>query len=129
MLRKTNGLKIVFDNHKRLKLSVPWPGGIAHDFNNILAAIMGYSEIALGDLSDQSPAKNSLENILKSSLRARDLVKQILAFSRKGAENKDILQVNLIVKEALKMLRASLPATIDIQQDISTDKKVLADPT
>jgi signal transduction histidine kinase len=104
-------------------------GGIAHDFNNILAAIIGYTEIAVADTGKQSPIYDYLTRVLESGERARSLIKQILAFSRQGDMEPKPVQLKLIVKEVLKLLRASLPATIDIQQDILTDRAVMADPT
>jgi two-component system, cell cycle sensor histidine kinase and response regulator CckA len=92
-------------------------GGIAHDFNNILAPIIGFTEIALNDVRHSSPLKNNLEQVLKAALRARDLVKQVLTFSRPGRENERApLEISMIVKEVMKLLRASLPATIEIRQ-------------
>jgi PAS domain S-box-containing protein len=104
-------------------------GGIAHDFNNILAAIIGYTEIALADIHKDAAARQYLNRVLESGERARSLVKQILAFSRKGDMEPKPVQLKLIVKEVLKMLRASLPATIDIIQEIRSDGAVMADPT
>ncbi len=104
-------------------------GGIAHDFNNILAAIIGYTEIAVADTDKESASHDYLNRVLESGERARSLVKQILAFSRKGDMEPKPVQVKLIVKEVLKMLRASLPATIDIVQEIHSDGAVMADPT
>ncbi|MCX5896036.1 MAG: PAS domain S-box protein, partial [Proteobacteria bacterium] len=104
-------------------------GGIAHDFNNILAAIMGYTEMTLFDLPEHVPARNNLEQVLKSANRAKGLVQQILAFSRKAEEEKKPFQLAVIVKEALTMLRATLPTTIDIRQNIASDAWVMANPT
>jgi signal transduction histidine kinase/CheY-like chemotaxis protein len=106
--------------------------GVAHDFNNILSGIMGYAEMALYDISENSPARKSIEQVLKASNRAEDLVKQILAFSRQSESDQERrpIQIHHIVQEALKLTRASLPTTIDIHQDISTHgTTVLADPT
>ncbi|BBO89035.1 PAS domain-containing sensor histidine kinase [Desulfosarcina ovata] len=97
-------------------------GGIAHDFNNILSAVIGYTEIALDDdLSADTPARDSLENVLKAGLRAKDLVKQILAFSRQTQFEKKPIILSPIVKEVLKLMRASLPANIEIRHHISAD--------
>ena len=96
-------------------------GGIAHDFNNILAAIMGYTELSLGAVPEGNHARKYLEKILKSTMRARDLVKQILAFSRKGMEKREPVQVSSIIKESVKLLRATLPATIEIRQHINDE--------
>ena len=104
-------------------------GGIAHDFNNILAAIIGYSEIAVAETENDSSTQGYLKRVLEAGERARALVKQILAFSRQGEIEPKPVQVKLIVKEVLKLLRASLPATIEIEQQIDSDAAVMADPT
>ena len=105
-------------------------GGIAHDFNNILSAIYGYSQLAEEDIANNPQnAKKDIEEVLKAADRARKLVKQILTFSRKTEHEKQPLQISLVVKEALKLLRSSIPTTIEIKQDISSDAVVLADPT
>ncbi|NVM57215.1 MAG: response regulator [Desulfobacterales bacterium] len=105
-------------------------GGIAHDFNNILAAVLGYVELAKDDVPEGSPAQASLEEVFRAANRAKGLVKQILAFSRQREQERKPLQVSPIVKEALKLLRASLPTTIEIRQYIKTESgTVLADPT
>ena len=105
-------------------------GGIAHDFNNILGAVMGYTEIALGEPTVDDHLRRYLTQIFKASERARDLVKQILTFSRKGDEKLMPLRVSPIIKEVLKLLRASLPSTIEICWDIQSDPDtVLADST
>jgi PAS domain S-box-containing protein len=104
--------------------------GIAHDFNNILWAIMGFSELTFNALPEGSKERWNINQVIKASERARDLVAQILAFSRKGDREKKPLQIALIVKESLKLLRATIPTTIAIKQDISgLEAKVLADPT
>ena len=105
-------------------------GGIAHDFNNILGAILGYAELVREDSPDGSPAAHDLDQIIRAGTRARDLVKQILAFSRQAETEKIPLQPAFIVKEAMKLLRSSLPATITINQEIDPETlPVLADPT
>ena len=105
-------------------------GGIAHDFNNILGAIFGYTELTMNDLPEDSLARANLDEVLKATRRAKDLVKQILTFSRQTEQKRMPLQIHFIVKEVLKLLRASLPTTIEIRQNIDTrDGVVLADPT
>ncbi|MEN6317717.1 MAG: PAS domain S-box protein [Syntrophaceae bacterium] len=105
-------------------------GGIAHDFNNILAAVLGYTEMARTGLAEKSPLKPYLDQVLKAGERARDLVKQILTFSRQSDEKPQPMRASPIVKEALKLLRASLPSTIEIRQNIQSKLDlVLADPT
>ena len=104
-------------------------GGIAHDFNNILSAIIGYSELVLIDAEKGSSLYNNLRGILAAGGRAKDLVKQILAFSRQAEYELKPIQVKLICKEALEFLRASIASTIKIRQDIQCDALVMADPT
>ncbi len=107
-------------------------GGIAHDFNNILTPIMGYCEMCLQELNKGDSLHRKIELVLKSSMRAKELVSQILAFSRKGEQELKPVQVSLIVKEALNFLRSSIPSTIEIRRRIDSDAasfKVLASPT
>ena len=113
---------------QRLEAMGTLAGGIAHDFNNILAGIFGYTELAI-DKSKDPEVKKLIENSLKGAHRARDLVKQILTFSRKTEQAKQPLQMSLLIKEALKMLRSSIPTTIEIKSDIEPQGLVLADPT
>jgi PAS domain S-box-containing protein len=103
-------------------------GGIAHDFNNILSAILGYSELALDDALQGRGSANYLREILKAGGRARDLVYQILTFSRQTETEAKPITVQPIVKEALKLLRASLPSTIAISGNTQCNAIVEADP-
>lgn len=103
--------------------------GIAHDFNNILGAMIGYAELALLNTPEGSKAGDSIGMVLKAGERAKELVKQILAFSRQTEEERKPIQVSHIVKEVLKFMRASLPSTIEIRQQFDADIGViLADP-
>ena len=105
-------------------------GGIAHDFNNILGAIIGYAEMALYDTQKDSMEHYNTEQVLKAGHRAKDLVKQILAFSRRSEQDKKIIFLTPIIKEVLKLLRASLPTTIEIRQNIEPNlDAIFADPT
>nr|MDA3824080.1 response regulator [Bacteroidales bacterium] len=105
-------------------------GGIAHDFINILGVIIGYTEMAIEDSPPESSAAEDLDKVLKASYRAKSLVKQILAFSRQNETDLIPLQPATIVKEAIKMLRPSLPSTIEINQNIDTKAGLIfADPT
>jgi PAS domain S-box-containing protein len=105
-------------------------GGIAHDFNNILAVIIGYAEIVREALPPDSPAANDLREVLHAGVRAKDLVQQILTFSRRSSEQLSPLKLQHLIKEDLKLLRATLPTTIDIRYDIDPHcGPVLADPT
>lgn len=105
-------------------------GGIAHDFNNILGAIMGYAGMAQDELPEGSSAGDCLDQIFRASERAKNLVGQILAFSRRSETASKPLVVVPAVKEIIKLLRATLPSTILIRQDIQiNDAAILADPT
>ncbi len=104
-------------------------GGIAHDFNNILSAILGYSQLARQQLPPDHPVRDDLEQILVAGRRATDLVKQILTFSRQDKEQMKPVKIQFIIKEVVKLLRASLPSTITIKQKVDTTcRPVLADP-
>jgi PAS domain S-box-containing protein len=96
-------------------------GGIAHEFNNVLSPIIGYTELTMDDVTEGSLAKKNLQHVLKAALRAKDMVQQILAFSRKADIEKKPIKVQTVVKDALKMLRTSIPSTIEIHQNINAD--------
>ena len=105
-------------------------GGIAHDFNNILGAILGYAQLAAMDLPENSEAQQHVEQILTASDRAKSLVGQILAFSRQSKPEKIPVDIGIIIKEALKLLRASLPANIEIRHNVKSNLgSVMADQT
>lgn len=100
-------------------------GGIAHDFNNILSPIIGYTDLAMDEASETGSLRSYLEQVIVAAYRARDLVRQILTFSRQGEQEQRPLKVQFIIKEVLKLLRATLPATIEIYQNISKDCGVI----
>ena len=105
-------------------------GGIAHDFNNILFPMFGYLEMVLQDLPKGNPLRGQLVEVLNGAKRARDLVKQILAFSRQSDHDMKPMKVHLVLKEALQLIKSSLPSTIKIKQNIQSDcGLVFADPT
>ncbi len=105
-------------------------GGIAHDFNNILGAIWGYGELALVSLQQEDVARSYLEEVIKACKRAKDLIMQILAFSRKQPPDRLPVRVHLVLKEVLELLRASLPSTIEIRTNIEKGSDIVqADPT
>ncbi|MBL6971732.1 MAG: PAS domain S-box protein [Desulfobacterales bacterium] len=105
-------------------------GGIAHDFNNILFPIIGFVEMMLEDTSEDSPYQDPLNEVLIAAIRARDLVKQILAFSRQTDQELKPFQIQPIIKEVLKLTRSSLPSTINVKQNIKNDCRfIMADPT
>lgn len=104
--------------------------GIAHDFNNILSAIIGYTELAVDDSINNPQLNNHMIQVLTAANRAKDLVHQILAFSRQTEQVKKPVKITPIIKEVCKFLRASLPSTIEINYEIKTDNDVLmAEPT
>jgi len=105
-------------------------GGIAHDFNNILTSIMGFTSLVMADTAKDNKNYSDLTIVMQSAKRAQDLVKQILAFSRRDEQVKKPLHLTVIIKEAIKLLRATTPATIEIKQHIDADYEVIqAEPT
>jgi signal transduction histidine kinase len=104
-------------------------GGIAHDFNNILSAILGNLYLAKMEATGQPQVLEPLENIAQAAKRAGDLVSQILTFSRQNKQEREPLQLNHVVLEALKLLRASVPATIQIETNLARTPTVLANAT
>ncbi len=105
-------------------------GGIAHDFNNILSGLMGFTDLAMLEAQDNEELKEYLTQVSSSSLRARDLVRQILTFSRESDTKKQPIIMNPMIKESLKFIRASLPASIEIQRDLRIEQaQVFGDAT
>ncbi|MCK5543179.1 MAG: PAS domain S-box protein [Desulfobacterales bacterium] len=94
-------------------------GGIAHDFNNILFPILGHTEMLLEDVPEDSPFKESLNRIYTGALRAKCLVAQILTFSNQESNESKLVKIQPIIKEALRLIRATIPTTIEIKQDIN----------
>ncbi|MFO7933692.1 MAG: ATP-binding protein [Bacteroidales bacterium] len=106
-------------------------GGIAHDFNNILTPILGYTEMALEELSEESVLRYDIEQINSAAIRGKDLVQQILTFSRQVDFDKKPLKLDVVVKEVMKLIHASFPSNIEIRQDLTGGAcgTVLADST
>ncbi len=104
-------------------------GGIAHDFNNILSGIFGYAQLTEMSLNNPDKAREQIKQVVKGAQRASDLVQQILTFSRQTEYKKYPIKLSLIVKEAIKFLRSSIPATIEIQEKILSRSTIMADPT
>ncbi|RLB93738.1 MAG: hypothetical protein DRH26_03125 [Deltaproteobacteria bacterium] len=103
-------------------------GGIAHDFNNILSGIFGYSQLVMQNIDNVNKIKHYIAQIDKGSKRAAELVRQILTFSRQDVYKKHPLQISFAIKEALQLLRPSIPTSIEIKQMINSKSAVLADP-
>ena len=105
-------------------------GGIAHDFNNILAGIVGYVELAQMDAPDNTSVLQKLDKVLLASFRAKDLINQILTFSRQNELELKPIQISRVIREVLKLLQATLPSTIEIHQNIGSESfHILADPS
>ena len=102
-------------------------GGIAHDFNNILSAIIGYTELTVDYLEKGSLPYDNLQEVLEAGNRAKDLINQILTFSRQSDQDLKPLQLKLIVNDALKLIRATLPSSIAIRTDLKSDAAILGD--
>lgn len=104
-------------------------GGIAHDFNNILGAIFGYIELSLSSLDDKEEIKNYLQETISAAERAKDLINHILVFSRQMEQAKQPVKPKDLIEDVLKLIRASLPATIEIHKKLESDSLILADKT
>ena len=114
---------------QRLETVGTLAGGIAHDFNNILSPIIGYAELLRDQIPPDSLASSDLKHIENAAWRAKDLVEQLLTFSCRSEEERRPVKISLIIKEGLKLLRATLPASVLIRQEIASDTgNVLADP-
>ncbi|WP_163337750.1 PAS domain-containing sensor histidine kinase [Desulfopila sp. IMCC35008] len=104
-------------------------GGIAHDFNNILTAILGFTELAQGQVESGSELGSDLQEVYLAGIRAKDLVSQILAFARQSNEEQRPIEVALLVKEVIKFLRSTVPTTIDIKITITSKSLIMGNPT
>ncbi len=129
-IRKQKKMETQLQQAQKMEAIGTLAGGIAHDFNNILFPIVGYAEMMMEDIPEDSILQDSLNQMLIGTKRAMDLVKQILAFSRQTDGELKPLKIHFVVREVLKLIRSSLPSTIEIQQYI--DNKcglVMADST
>ncbi len=104
-------------------------GGIAHDFNNILTSIIGFTELSLDETRKGTTLEDNLQEVYSAGKRARNLVKQILAFARHSEEEMKPVQVSTIAKEVLKFIRASIPTTITIKTRIESDSLIMGSAT
>jgi len=114
---------------QRLEAIGTLAGGIAHDFNNILSVILGYTELALVDMDKKTKLYGHLEAVFEAGKKARDLVKQILTFSRQDEQEFISIQLKPIIKEALKLFRFSMFSQVELKLDIQSESMILADPT
>jgi len=105
-------------------------GGIAHDFNNILFPIVGNTEMLLEDIPEDSPLRGNLNEVFKGAMRAKELVKQILTFARQDSNEIKLMKIQPVIKEAVKLIRSTIPTSIEIKQYISNDcGAIKVDPT
>ncbi len=104
-------------------------GGIAHDFNNILSAIIGFTELSLDSVEKGTDLEDNLQEVRTAGMRAKELVKQILTFARQSDEAVKPIQINIIAKEVLKLIKPSIPATIQINDKINSDSFITGSPT
>ena len=105
-------------------------GGIAHDFNNVLTAVIGYTELVISEHTDGSRPHKNLNEVIKAAFRARDLVDQILTFSRQTEQELKPVMIGPIVKETLTFLKATIPPSIEIRKNINTKADIVfSDPT
>ena len=105
-------------------------GGIAHDFNNILAAIIGFTEMVIDDVSDKTDVQQKMEQVLKAGLRGRELVRQILTFSRKSKAEYSVVTLGPLIRETFRLLRSSLPTSISMTLNLEADADaVYVDPS
>jgi signal transduction histidine kinase/CheY-like chemotaxis protein len=123
-------LQIQLQQAQKMEAMGTLAGGIAHDFNNILTAILGFAELSLHKIPKEGNLYKYLREIRRSGNRAKDLVQHILTFSRQADYEKKPLMISPIIKEAIKLLRASLPTTIEIRTQLEPGKVIVeADPT
>ena len=104
-------------------------GGIAHDFNNILSSVIGYTELSLYDVDKGTPLEKNLQQVYTAGMRARDLVKQILAFARQSDAERKPIQLDTIAKEVLKLIRSTIPTTIEIKENIASHSVIIGNPS
>src|SRR5271157_232333 len=132
--RKAEAARLRLEEHVRhaqkMEAMGTLAGGIAHDFNNILAAMLGNAELALDDIPNDSAAHRSVGQVVKTGLRGRDLVRQILAFSRRSEGNYTPVTLGQLVRETFTMLKASLPSSVMMHLDVAVENDTIsADPS
>jgi len=130
MKNEKKNLEVKLQQAQKMESIGTLAGGIAHDFNNIIGIILGNTELALEDVPEWNPAHESLEEVKTASLRAANIVRQLLNFSRKTDQKLQPIEIAITIQDALKFLRSTIPTTIDIEQDIQViNEIILADPT
>jgi PAS domain S-box-containing protein len=104
-------------------------GGIAHDFNNVLSSIIGFTELAIDDVPRGTTLEDNLQEVFSAGKRAKDLVKQILAFARQSDEKRKPIQVKRVASEVLKMIRSTIPTTIEVKENLKSNSLVMGNPS
>lgn len=122
-------LKLHLQQSQKMEALGTLAGGIAHDFNNILTSIIGYSDLAMGDVEKGSDLEDDLQEIHTAGLRAKELVKQILTIARQSDEELSPLRVDSVAKEVIKFIRASIPTTIEIKSSLKSKALILGNET
>ncbi len=132
--------KLAIEIHERTRLekklfqsqkmgSIGTLAGIAHDFNNILSSVIGFTELSLDEVEKGTHIEDNLQEVYTAGKRAKDLVRQILAFARQSEEELKPIQVDMIATEVLKFIRSSIPTTIEIKQTIESDSLIMGNAT
>ncbi len=128
--REREALEVRLRHTHKMEAIGTLSGGIAHDFNNILGIIMGSAELALDDIDESSPVRKNLVRICNACLRAKDVIMQLLSFSRKIEQERIRVQMIAVITDTLKLLRSTIPATIEIQAHLNArNDTIIADPT
>jgi len=129
-LSEIKNLEIQLQQAKKMESIGTLAGGIAHDFNNILFPIIGHTEVLIQDTPEDSPFRSNLDEIYTGAMRAKDLVQQMLTFSRQESLELTRIKIQPIIEEALKFIRSSIPTTIAIKKNINANRSIIkADPT
>jgi PAS domain S-box-containing protein len=129
-ITEQKNLEIRLQQSQKMEAIGTLAAGISHDFNNILSAIFGYSQLAKSSLDNPEKAKEHIDKVIKGAHRAAELVQQVLTFSRRTTDDrKKPFRIYLLVKESLKLLRSSFPASIEITTALDSRQMVMADPT
>ena len=126
---KRKQLEVQLFQSRKMEAIGTLAGGIAHDFNNILSGIFSYSQLAKRHIENSEKAKKHIRQILKGAQRAAEPVQQILTFSRQTEYQKQPLKLYVVVGEVLKLMRSSIPTTIEIKENIASSAMVLAEPS